>query len=125
LAFRLEMYRGDGRTISIVATYPTGHEQAGQPFVLLDKTVWFTAKRNVSDADSAAVLAKKTGGFGIEVDAGEPNRATVTIAPGDTSSLVKGVQLHCDVQAKPADGDPVTLAVGTLTVKDDITRAVV
>lgn len=122
-----EITRGDGRTLTITATYPEAipgqNIAAGNPYPLTGKTIWFTAKRRISDADADAVISKKTGA-GIEVLAGQTNKARITINATDTDDLPdQTVTLACDVQVKEPGKDPWTVAEGRLRVRPDVTRA--
>jgi hypothetical protein len=115
--------RGDDRSLTITATYPADHANAGDPYDLTgDKVVWFTAKRHLSDADEDAVILKETG-EGISV-LSPTNTARVQIDAADTVGLPdQEIVLQFDVQVK--DGtEVITIADGTLSVLPDVTRRI-
>jgi hypothetical protein len=118
--FREELFRGNDRTLTVTAKDP----EDGSDFSLTGATVWFTAKRHVTDPDEEAVFSKKTGGGGIVVLA-EPdnNQARVSINRVDTADLpFRKVELECDVQTL-IEGKAHTVARGILVVKPPVTRS--
>jgi hypothetical protein len=109
----LTMTRGDTAYLDINVTHP--NEEA----TLAGCTLKFTAKRDYSDAQNAAVISKSTAnGITITGDL----TATVKILPTDTSSLEAGpVVLYWDLELTDATPDTFTVASGTLTINPDVT----
>lgn len=115
----LEMIRGDEK----VWTFAVTVEGTGAAQDITGATVWFTAKRDYSDADPG-VFQKKTGGSGIAIDAGTGGTGTIMTAAADTSSLAAArTSLVWDLQVKLSGGQPKTVARGTLTVLPDVTTS--
>lgn len=108
------MPRGDDVTFSVAVT------SSGTPVDLEStQSITFTAKRRMSDPDSAAILSK-TVGAGIEV---EDNVAQVTIDRADTQDFDDTVRLFWDVEVIDAEGLVHTVASGRLWVRADVTRS--
>jgi hypothetical protein len=90
---------------------------------------WFTAKRDPSDPDSAAVFQKTITGGGIAIttngNASTPGVLTTTVAPADTESLPTGYSttLVYDVKVKDGSGVETTVDSGTILVSADVTQA--
>jgi hypothetical protein len=88
----------------------------------------FTAKRDVGDADSLAIITKRLGA-GVAVtttgNATTDGVLSVTIAPGDTQALPAGYAsvLAYDVRLYDALSDAYTVASGVLTVTPTATQA--
>ena len=116
MALSLRMTRARTAVFSIAVL------QNGAPLNVTGKTLYFTAKFKVQDADAAAVVKKSTGSGIVVTDA--PNGlATLTINPADTAALAeKNTQrLVCDVALK--DGANVyELDSGTLDVAGNVTQ---
>lgn len=88
----------------------------------------FTAKRDVSDDDSAAIISKTLGsGITVTINGGigVDGVLTVTISQADTASLPTGyaVALVYDVWLYDSSGDGYPVATGTLTVTPTATQA--
>lgn len=114
--FSFDMVRGDTRTITITASNPDS-----TPYVLTGKTVRFTAKRKITDADTDAVISKVSGSGITVMSNPNDNKAVIAILPADTDFITNKIRLMCDVQIK--DGSNVyTVATGTLTINPDVTR---
>jgi len=81
----------------------------------------FTAKLATSDLDAAAVIQKKSGGFGLTEST---SNAIVALLPIDTSALDGGINLYCDIQAQNLTdaGDIKTVAIFQLLTVRDVTR---
>ena len=88
----------------------------------------FSAKRDVTDADGAAIIAKSLSS-GIVVttpgNASTPGVLTVSLAPADTQALPTAYArtLTYDVRVYDASGDAYTVAQGTLMVTPTATQA--
>ena len=88
----------------------------------------FTAKRDLGDADTSAVITK-TLASGITVttngNATTNGVLSVAIAPADTATLPAGyaVALAYDVRLYDVAGDAYTVAQGILTVTPTATQA--
>jgi hypothetical protein len=111
----LTMTRGDTAYLDITITHPN-------PGATLDGcTLKFTAKREFTDAQDAAVIKKDTSdGITVTGDL----TATVKILPADTSDLeADTVVLQYDVELTDATPDTFTVDSGTLTVNPDVTTA--
>lgn len=91
-------------------------------------SVWFTAKYDAADADSAAVIRKgKTAGLtGVTVMTDPAtqtySRIKVAFDPTDTAALpAKLLTLVFDIQIKAPTGEVFTVADGELQIKPDVT----
>jgi len=111
----LTMTRGDTAYLDITVTL------TNEAATLDGCTLTFTAKREFTDAQSAAVIEKDTSdGITVTGDL----TATVKILPADTSGLeADSVVLQYDVQLTDATPDTFTVDSGTLTVNPDVTTA--
>ena len=81
----------------------------------------FTAKLATSDLDAAAVIQKKSGGFGLTEST---SSAVIALLPIDTSPLAGGITLYCDVQAQKLSdaADIKTVSTFQLLTVRDVTR---
>ena len=81
----------------------------------------FTAKLSADNTDSAAVIQKKSGGFGLTES---KSNAVVALLPIDTSPLAGGITLYCDIQAQSLTdaADIKTVALFQLLTVRDVTR---
>lgn len=121
--FSFEIFRGDDRTIEVVAYQPGGIT----PQNITGWTLWFTAKLAILDDDVDAVFQHKTGGLGITLTDAANGEASIAIAAASTDTLMASgiatsVDLFCDLQGKDGSGSVATLATGMLTVLAEITR---
>lgn len=115
------MYRGDTRYLPFQIT-----DAVGAPLDVTGYTIWFTAKRQLSDPDPGVFQQTIAGGELVVTNA-SLGLGYVRIDPSDTVTLGDSTtQLLWDLQIKsPAADTPVsTVARGTLTVEPDVTRAV-
>ena len=109
--------RGDSATLDVsVLSGRSAYSLAGA-------TVYFTAKESRTDADTAAVIRKSSGGLGgVTITDAAGGLAEVTVNPADTSSLAaREYVLHYDVQVKTSGGAIYTVAEGTVVVLPDVT----
>lgn len=109
------MYRGDDRALTLTLT-----DEDGSPVDLTAAAVRFTAKRNIIDADDAAVLSKTVGSGVVLVNA-PGGIARIDIAAADTAAFAGRVELVWDIQVTRA-GLIRTVDAGTLTVLPDVSR---
>ncbi|MBA2505076.1 MAG: hypothetical protein H0V29_03930 [Thermoleophilaceae bacterium] len=111
----LSIMRGDSKTW----TFTLVDEDAVALPALTN--AWFTAKRQLRDADANAVF-QLTLGVGIVDDGGGVIRVT---AAGTATAALPGapVNLHYDLQVKPTGGAVQTALYGALAVQPDVTRA--
>lgn len=119
MATALSMTRGDSATFQVSISGLTSSGLTGC-------TLYFTAKRDISDTDANAQFQKSTTGGGITVtqagNATTPGIANVALVPADTSSLAAYVVvLQWDCALVDASGNHTTVAQGTLTVTPDVT----
>lgn len=112
----LSIYRGD--TVSFTSAV----KRSGVAVNLTGATLWFTAKRLISDIDANAVIAK-TSGSGIVVLSAVDGTYRVDLLPADTASLTKTTQLYYDVQLKESNGVVTTIDRGTLEIIADIRQS--
>lgn len=125
----LEAVRGDRNEYRILVVNPLDDT----PYNLTGVQMWFTGKRNVLDADGAAIF-QKTVGSGITIDNAIGGSARVVLNPADTNVLVppanldersipewKGI-IYYDVQVKTAGGDIFTTVKGRIHVTLDVTQ---
>lgn len=112
---KIEMIRGDTRTITATFTDSTG--------TALDLTggkVFFTVNASAEPTDdSAAVVTKDVTSF----SAPTTGAATITLAASDTTSVTPGTYWY-DVQFVSAGGVVTSLAKQKFILKPDITRRV-
>jgi hypothetical protein len=110
-----EIMRGNHETL--VATI---RDDEGELEDLTGKTLWFTAKRKLTDPDAAAIIAKKSG-EGIDIL--ELGKAVIEIDPADTAALPnRDTTLYCDVQV--LEGGKIRTPVkDTLLVTYEVTWA--
>lgn len=116
VALDVTMYRGDTRLLDFVIT------RAGVVVDLTNATVWFTAKRSLTDADVDAVFQLYSPSNGVQITGATYGEVRVTIPPSATDALTKSEALYWDLQVKEANGNISTTASGTLLVKLDVTR---
>lgn len=103
-------------------------DDAGDPYDLLDCTLWFTAKRRysnaatVDDSDAIAALYWVSGGAsdGIAVDDAATGEAVITLTPAQTSAFAQAAHQY-DLQLSDFDGDIHTVDQGTIVVLPGVT----
>jgi len=115
----LELTRGDTNIWDGVAKID------GAEIDLNQYAVWFTAKKNQNDLDSAAVFMKTVGsGITLKTQSGGTlGGFVIELPPSDTLGLVYAFPLWYDVQVKGSDNKVYTADSGTLSVALDVTRA--
>lgn len=116
-----QMYRGDSFVFDVQVKQPTG-----AAIDITGWTMWFTAKRYVSDPDNQAVIRQDNGALaGIVFTDAVNGKAEVTVAPIATRQFpdVEDVLVY-DVQVKDLLGHVFTVEFGTLAVTPDVTRAI-
>lgn len=115
--------RNDTDHINLYFFKPVPNELVAQD--ITGWTIWFTAKRKLSDVDAAAIIAKTTAS-GITIQSAAGGWAIVAITAADTGALeARDVMLYFDVQIKDANGEIHTpIRRGTLLVECDVTQAV-
>jgi len=113
----LEMSRGDARKWLFAVT----DSGTGAAFDISGCSMWFTAKKRLSDTDLLAVF-QKTVGDGITVTDALNGLGYIQLAPTDTTTLEnsKTQQLEFDFQLTQGS-NPYTLAFGKLTVYGEVT----
>jgi hypothetical protein len=121
-----EMKSGDSRELEIEAAWPedvpSAGAEAGDPYPLEGKTVWFTAKKSRASPDAEALIQKTTED-GIDVDPIDTNKAYVTIDSADTEGISTSDGLYCDVQVKNEAGNIFTVWEGRLPISVDVTQS--
>ena len=113
------IYRGD--TIQIDAAV----SQEGVAVVpLTDYLIWFTAKPEITNTDSATGVIQKTLTNGIVITDVDKGWIRITIAPADTAQISADTTYQCDLQLKHiASGEISTIGRGTMKVERDVTQA--
>jgi hypothetical protein len=87
-------------------------------------TIWFTAKRRLTDSDAQAVIQKSTVSGGVTISNAAGGLGFVTLQPADTTALVEArLSLWADLKAKDGAGQLFTLAKGRLTIRPIVTEA--
>lgn len=117
MAKNLAFSRGDTVLLALTITAGSAAED------LTGATLFFTAKAELTSADTGATIRKNSSGVGgITITSAVGGTAQVTISPGDTSGLpASETFLFYDVQLKRASGDIFTVAEGTILVYPDVT----
>jgi hypothetical protein len=103
------MTRGDTASLSVPCS---------QSITSASVVIW-TAKKNIGDLDTAAII-QKTLGAGITLS-GDGLTAYVALVPADSVNL-NPETLYWDIQAQFSDGSVHTVASGTLIFTADVTR---
>jgi len=125
----LVMLRGDSLPFLLTCTQTTPDGVTG-PLDLTGATLWMTAKKRLTDPDSAAVFQIKTP-TDIAIDADPTTgKAVITVPAAATVDLkfdekTGRIDLHYDIQVKTSNGVVQTLRKGLLHVDIDVTQAVV
>src|SRR3990167_3636554 len=112
----LQMFRGDHRTINLRFT------KNGVKQNISGWTIYFTAKRKLTDTDPQAIFQKNTtSGSGLTIMDAPNGLAEVAVVPVDTSGLEDSeVALICDVQAKDTSGQVATTGYVNLIILPDV-----
>jgi hypothetical protein len=109
----LNAKRGDSLIFRITLTYL----DTGLPVSLVGMTIWFTLKKNINDADSAAIIKKQFHNFS------SPTLGIATLncgTPTDTNNLLG--KYFYDIQYKDSSGDVRSPDEGTINFTRDVTR---
>ncbi len=108
----LTIYSGDTAIITVTVT-DSDNDNAAKDLTGCSVTYAIYKKR--------VVYLKKTSadGGGIEITDADAGELTITLDPADTANLPGGEYEH-EVQITDAIGNVSTVAVGTLTIKEDI-----
>ena len=110
---KIEVYKGDTKTINITVTDEDGDEQN-----ILGCTVILTVKRRDTDADSEALLQDT---FTVRDQSVYEGQATVTLSASDTGDLDAGVYVY-DIELSQGAGPTTrqTVAKGVFEVRQDV-----
>ena len=106
----LSIIRGDTASIEVQIT------QDGTPINITGYTVFFTAKKNLSDSDASAAIKKDITSHSDPVN----GKTLVSLAPADTSSLAIG-NYHWDLQLKSGAGAITSVTKQILEIIEDVT----
>jgi hypothetical protein len=114
----LAMVRGD------TPSWELSFSRGGAPIDLVaGSLIWMSAKRALTDIDSAAVF-KKSIGSGVTITDAPNGVAVVDLLAADTSTLPDtDITLYYDVQLKELSGR-ITTMCGKLHVTCDVTELV-
>lgn len=120
----LTMRRGDTPQWALAVT-----DAAGAPFDLTGYSIFFTAKRLITDADPG--VFQLTIGAGVTVTNAAGGLATIQPRRADTNTLTEDARLFVDVQISQAGAPDQTFTVwppeddwpGELVIHRDVTRA--
>jgi hypothetical protein len=113
-----KIFRGDTIVIEFAVS------QDGVALNLTGYSIWFTAKKQKSDNDTAPTAIQKTLSSGIVVLDAAAGHIKVTILPADTATLSADTTYVCDLQVKSGGGVITTVADGTMAITLDVTQAV-
>lgn len=114
---RLRMDQAEGKSWVVTST-----KADGTPEPLTGATVWFTAKRRLTDDDAAAVITKSTTTTGVAIVDGPGGIARIELAPADTAGMGP-TTLYYDVRAKDGAGAIRRLARGRLFIRPGVRKA--
>lgn len=117
MSMNLSMVRGDTAVFTVtISSLPSSG--------LTGCTLYFTAKRDVSDPDTSKVFQKSSGsGIAVTTVGSDtvPGVASVTVSPSDTSGLPAYTQsLAWDCVLVDGSGNHTTVASGLLVVSPDV-----
>jgi hypothetical protein len=119
------VYRGDTIELPIWTATERGVpvEDGGAVIDLTGATVWFTAKKTLSDGDEEAPgFQLSTVAGGVEVIDPVAGLYRVTIPPSATVALEGPMVFQWDVQVRTTEPQTRTVARGTISVHLDVTR---
>lgn len=106
----LTIIRGDTADIEVQIS------QDGTPVNITGYTVFFTAKKNLSDADNSAAIKKDITSHSDPTN----GKTIVSLAPADTASLAVG-KYHWDLQLKSGSGAISSVSKQMLEIVEDVT----
>jgi hypothetical protein len=116
---KLDMKRGDRRTLRIIVTGVNG-----RPYPWAGVTIWFTAKKSVNISDALAAIHKTGSRDGGDFDLSVDGVAVADINSADTTSLPNKTETYLyDVQIKRPDGAIESVDEGTITISAEVTVA--
>lgn len=116
----IEIFAGD----TIPFRLSVDQDAGGQPLTNLDGyDLFFTIKASPDDADSAAVFTRSTEAGTIDTFSSS-TKAYWRCEYDITKTLISGETYYYDVRILPPDGSVDTLYIGTIKVKQPITRTV-
>jgi hypothetical protein len=113
-----EMRRGDTPAWDLAVV-----QDDGSPLDLSGWTIYFTAKRTITDPDPG--VFQLTNGSGVTITDAAGGLATIQPRRADTSTILDEPRLIWDVQLSKAGAPDQTFTVisGELLIRRDVTRA--
>lgn len=120
-AYSWSIMRGDGDKYLITVT------QDGVAVDISNNvTLWYTAKKKMTDADAVALIRKDSLGVngqgGITITDGAHGQAELELVLADTESFTATTKLFHDMQYQRVSESAHTLFTGVLTILLDVTR---
>jgi hypothetical protein len=106
------IYRGDNNTYTL--SFKDG---AGVAIPIMGWKVYFTMKRELSHSDDEADIKIDV----TDHDDGENGITSIHLSNGQTDKLIPGMYFY-DIQVKKPDNTILTIVVGEIEVKADVTR---
>lgn len=107
---RISIVQGDDKVLTF-----TFKDAAGAAFNLTSYTVFYTVKKNLEDADAAALISGS-----LTVATPASGVGTWTLAAADTKYLLG--EYFYDIQTKDGSGKIVTLIVDTFEVLPEVSK---
>ena len=106
------IYRGDNNTYTL-----SFKKEDGTPIPITGWKRYFTMKRELSHSDDEADIRVDV----ITHDDGENGITSIHLSNGQTDKLIPGMYFY-DIQVKKPDNTILTIIVGEIEVKADVTR---
>jgi hypothetical protein len=106
------IYRGDNNTYTL-----SFKDNKGEPIPITGWKIYFTMKRELSHSDDEADIKINV----IDHDDGENGITSIRLSNGQTDKLIPDMYFY-DIQVKKLDNTILTLIVGEIEVKADVTR---
>jgi len=117
----IQIPKGDSETFDVFVTRANEDTGVEEVVPLTGAKAWFTAKKESTDADVDAIIAKDSVADPSEVViTGIEGKVRITITPADTVSY-DGKYLEYDVQVKEVDGTVTTVQKGRIEFGKNIT----
>lgn len=107
---RLTIIRGDDVNLGV-----TLKDGEGEVIDITGYTVYFTAKKKLSDPDSDAIIAKEV------TDHEDPENGVTNIALSSTETDIEDDIYYWDIQLKDTDDLISSSAYGQMRVRKDVT----